>query len=239
MAITQIPTSVTIISSGLKGYLAVSLTNWATSGLSAIAAGSALEICNAFFITGSETAINASSWTAITTAGTAYLELTPAGTAGVQTVTARWSATDPTWSEAKQGWYHSSASVIRTIASTYKVSNTQQGTKTLYTNGRNRIFNKKYAIPAWNMDTTIGQGFIAQIENSKILSWNGWIRNDGNTYYYPVDYATSSGLSDIKSYLDTSLNQIAYTRRTGGYFDGADFDSVAFDRGITVVIYEA
>ena len=129
MPFSQIPTAVTILNSGLIGYCGVSLTNYSTSALSAIASGSAIEIAGAFFKADADITINATSWTAITTATTAYVTLTPSGTAGSQILTAEYSATAPTWSTSKQGWYASAASSVRYVAQVYKVSSTQQSYK--------------------------------------------------------------------------------------------------------------
>ena len=125
MAMAQIATSVSVISSGLKGYQAVSLTNFATSAQSVIASGSALEIANAFFLASSDTTPQASTWTAISTAATAYIKCLPSGTAGSQVITAQYSSTAPTWSDSKQGWYASAASVTRYIGGVTKTSATQ------------------------------------------------------------------------------------------------------------------
>lgn len=133
MAGSQIATSVTIINS-LLGYQGISLTNYDTSALSAIAAGSKIEIASAFFTFTTDETINASSWTAITTATSAYLYLTPSGTAGSQILSASWESTAPTWITSKQGWYSSAGSNIRVVAQSYKVSNTRQSTKTLLVN---------------------------------------------------------------------------------------------------------
>jgi hypothetical protein len=119
----QIPTSVTRLESML-GYQAVSLTNFDSSALSAIAAGSKVEIAGAFFTFNSNETINATSWTAITTGNTAYIALTPAGTAGSQTVTASYTATAPVWSTSKQGWYASAGSSTRIVAGLYKAEAT-------------------------------------------------------------------------------------------------------------------
>jgi hypothetical protein len=120
MAFSQISTSVTIINSGLKGYIGLSLTNFTSTAVSAIASGSAVEIAGAFFLADADITINASSWTAITTATTCYLALTPSGTAGSQTLAAAWTATAPVWSTSKQGWYATAASSVRVVASAYK-----------------------------------------------------------------------------------------------------------------------
>lgn len=130
MSATQISTSVTIISS-LKGYQAVSLNNWATSALSTIAAGSVLEVGGAFFLWGTAETPNASSWTAITTATSAYLQCVPSGSAGSQILTSSWISAAPTWRADSQGWYASAASSTRIIGLAYKVGPTSQEGKEL------------------------------------------------------------------------------------------------------------
>jgi hypothetical protein len=127
----QIPTSVTRLESML-GYQAVSLTNFDSSALSAIAAGSKVEIAGAFFTFTVDEAIEASTWTAITTGNTAYIALIPAGVAGSQTVTARFTATAPVWSTSKQGWYASAGSSTRVIGSVYKNEATVQLQKRIF-----------------------------------------------------------------------------------------------------------
>jgi len=122
MPFSQISTSVTIINTGLIGYCGISLTEFTTSANSLIAAGSGIEIAGAFFKADANITPNATSWTVIGTATTAYLELTPSGTAGTQIISAAWTATVPIWSTSKQGWYASAGSVVRTVASVYKAA---------------------------------------------------------------------------------------------------------------------
>lgn len=131
MAGAQISTSVTIIDS-LHGFMGLSLTEYSTSAAAAIAAGSVVEIAGAMFTFASDEAINASSWTAITTATTAYIALTPSGTAGSQVVTAAYTATAPTWRDDLQGWYASAASSTRVIGTVYKAGATSYYPKYLY-----------------------------------------------------------------------------------------------------------
>ncbi len=119
MSGVQIPTAVTILNS-LLGFQAVSLTDFSASTVSAIAAGSKVEVAGAFFSFDSDETINASSWTAIATASDVYIVLTPSGTAGSQIITAAYTTTAPTWSTSKQGWYASAASVSRYIGGMYK-----------------------------------------------------------------------------------------------------------------------
>ena len=137
MAFTQISTSVTIINSGLIGYCGISLTEFTTSAVSLIASGSGVEISGAFFKADTDITPNASSWTAVTTATTAYLQLTPSGTAGTQILSASWLTSGTVWSTSKQGWYASAASISRVVASAYKVGpTTSASTKQLLGNNQ-------------------------------------------------------------------------------------------------------
>jgi hypothetical protein len=130
MAGAQVPSSVTILNS-LKGFQGISLTEFATSALSEIAAGSVVEIAGAFFNFPADETINASTWTSMVSGNTAYIVLVPAGVAGSQTVTAEFTATAPVWRDDNQGWYASAASVSRVIGSVYKVSATAQTRKNI------------------------------------------------------------------------------------------------------------
>jgi hypothetical protein len=131
MAGSQVSTSVTTIDS-LHGYQALSLTEYNTSAACSIAAGSVVEIAGAFFTFSSDEAIEASTWTAIVTATTAYITLTASGTAGSQIVVARYTSTAPEWRDDFQGWYASVGSSIRVVGSVYKAESTSYYPKYLY-----------------------------------------------------------------------------------------------------------
>jgi hypothetical protein len=140
MAFSQIATSVTILNSGQIGYIGISLTNFTTSAASNIASGSGVEIAGAWFKADSDIIPNSSSWTAITTATTAYLALTPSGTAGSQVITASWISTLPSWDTAKQGWYTTTPSNIRVVASAYKGGTSSYWQKRLINYGQSDNF---------------------------------------------------------------------------------------------------
>jgi len=84
-----------------KGKHLVSLTNYDTTGLPAIAAGSNIEINGGFYKFASEEAISTTDPVTATTVadGTVYIMINPT------TVTAYFTATAPTWSDSKQGFY--------------------------------------------------------------------------------------------------------------------------------------
>jgi hypothetical protein len=131
MAFDQIVTSVTILNSGLIGYNGITLTNFTTSTISAIAEGSSIEVAGAFFKADGDITINSSSWTAIATAKAAYIGLTPSGSAGSQILSAAYYSDVPVWSESKQGWYLSAGSNIRFVAIGYKSGATSQEYKVI------------------------------------------------------------------------------------------------------------
>ena len=152
MAGSQISTSVTIINS-LLGFQAMSLTNFDTSAESVIAAGSKIEIASAFFTFSGDDTPQATTWTAITTANTAYITLTPSGTAGSQIVTSKYSDTAPEWSDSKQGWYLTAASVIRYIGGVTKTSATQYDDAFILPNFQERTYDKITITDTATIDT--------------------------------------------------------------------------------------
>lgn len=86
-----------------KGYHQLTLTNYDNTTVPAIAAGSATEVNGALYKFDSEEAISTTDpVTSATVAdGTVYVCIVP----GTTTCTAAFTATAPTWSDSKQGWY--------------------------------------------------------------------------------------------------------------------------------------
>jgi hypothetical protein len=169
MAFNQIATSVTIINSGLIGYQGISLTDFSATTVSYIAAGSGIEIAGAFFKAGTDIVPEASSWTAITTATTAYLALTPSGTAGSQILTAAWvSSGSIIWSDSKQGWYNS-GETARLVVTAYKGSATQYLQKRILKNeqGSSSIYNYEN-LPIGTILMFDGSGWT---DNVTLLGW--------------------------------------------------------------------
>lgn len=86
-----------------KGYNALSLTNMTNTTVPAIAAGSLIENNGALFRFDAEEAISTTDPVTSSTVadGTVYIMLIPSGSS----ITAAFTATAPTWSDSKQGWY--------------------------------------------------------------------------------------------------------------------------------------
>lgn len=200
MAGSQIPTSVTILNS-LKGFQAVSLTEYNTSAAASIAAGSVVEIAGAFFTFVSDEAINASSWTAIVTGTTAYITLTPSGTAGSQIVDVAYTSTAPTWRDDHQGWYASAASNVRVIGSVYKAEAANYGPKYLYNekqDGKQRFISVNNASVA----SSLSVGGVASVASS--LSVSGKCTLSGqvlNKYTYTAGATYAQMASAFNAYV--------------------------------------
>jgi hypothetical protein len=85
-----------------KGQHQVSLTNYDTTAESQVAAGSVIEIGGALYKFDSNESI-----TGTPSDGTVYIMAVPSG----DSVTCAYTNTAPTWSDSKQGWYGTGATV--------------------------------------------------------------------------------------------------------------------------------
>ena len=222
----QITTSVTIINSGLIGYQGISLTDFDATTVSAIAAGSGVEIASAFFKAENDITIDASSWTAITTATTAYLALTPSGTAGSQILSAEWTSTAPTWSTSKQGWYNA-GETARIVISVYK-------------DGTNSYSNKFILKPFQGSELDNIDDSVYSTATSSFSS-----TTDGAYYILPRGYYviklgyTSSGAyattHELQIYINSTWAAINVSSVAGGflYSDGLVFRLYVSSTGVT------
>ena|SRR3990167_2670554 len=202
MATTQIATSVSIISS-LLGFQAVSLSAMETTSAPSIMAGSKLEVAGAFFTWGTDETPNASSWTALSAQTHVYLACTPSGSAGNQILTASWDGTAPTWSTSKQGWYSSTGSNIRIIASTYKESATEYKNKALLIHHGGAFYEYRNSV-----QTTIGTSSGTWYSVASILLPQGvWDIN------YAITLFTTHGSSTVQTISqDSSLALTSATK---------------------------
>jgi hypothetical protein len=136
MAFNQVVSGIGKIDVCFSGNIGISLTDFTASTASNIASGSYVVIDNGYFLADSDITPNASSWTAIVTATTAYLSLIASGTAGSQILTASWTPTPPVWNTTKQYWSGTTPSNIRVVASAYKNSNTSYWQKKVINYGQ-------------------------------------------------------------------------------------------------------
>lgn len=115
------------------GHNAVELTNWSTSAASVIAAGSVVEVAAALFAYSGNDTNDATSFSAIATNATAYLQLVPSGTVGSQIVTSSWTSTAPVYRDDLHGWYASAASSTRYVGGCVKTGATSYELKFIIT----------------------------------------------------------------------------------------------------------
>ena len=241
MAGSQIPTAVTIINS-ILGFQAVSLTNMWGDSEPQIAAGSKVEIASAFFTFNSDTDVT--GWSAIATTNTAYIALTPAGAAGVQTLTASWVTKEPVWVDSKQGYYLTSGSNVRVIGSCSKNSDAiwrdksllevpQRITKTVPWRKKTgawsyKLINKAiYSIGEWDMQTYPFWQFLHGLNtnwhsasgHAIFLSFDATIRNDND----PPDFYQ---LNNWRGYIDADEDYI-YVHVVASALRTSDFSATS------------
>jgi len=238
MPFDQIATGISIISSGLKGYQAISLSDLTATTLSTIASGSAVEVCNSFFRASEAISVNASSWTAIGTSTTAFLALTPSGTAGSQVLSAAWQADEPVWDTSKCGYYASAASTARVVALAYKEGPSSYRNKTLLPNRQGESIKITIPIGDWNMDSTQTVYINHGLDYTKITSFGAVVIDDTALAYYKIEFHGTDNAGHIHGAVINGSIQTSVTRLPGGYFDSASFDSTGYNRGFIKLEYD-
>jgi hypothetical protein len=267
MSGTQVATSSSQLTYAIQGYNGINLTNWTTSAASVIAAGSGVEVAGAFFRYSSDDTNDATSFSAIATNATAYLQLEPSGTVGSQIVTSSWTATAPTWVEAKNGWYASAASATRYVAGCVKTGTTSYENKFIITprlgnitvssltvsdavtvsgaiavsggitENSRTIKRKTVDIGNWNMDASTSTVVSTGITGSSIKNANVYIISDNGLNFYPLYYDNGGGGTGGYFRWDTS-GDFTIAKIGGGFFDTTAFDSTSFNRGYVSIEYE-
>ncbi len=231
-------------------YQGLSLTNYDNTALPAIAAGSLAEVAGTLFKLTVEEAITGWGGVAV---GAAYIKLVPAGT-DPDTVTAEFTDTAPTWSDAKQGWYGTAAAANhKYIGGLHRVDAATYYNKYLITKQvgfvsglgfRKELIDgtflktKIIEIGDWNMDANTNKDVTHGLEKSKIRRTSYIIRDDNDTYMYAVVYVDGVGTSLLGiAYIDATV--IRLTRVLNSTFDSVDFDSTTYNRGWVTIYYEA
>ena len=234
------------------GYMRVSLTNFSGTAASNVATGSVME-CAGSIYSFTDTSITLETGTASASVAIYYVAVPSTDT----TVSIYMEGTAPTWVDAKQGFYQSAASLTRYIGGAYIGTAETYYTKFLYT-GENLIYclqtgetrpllKKTFNIGEWDMDTTTVVPLAHGISDpDKIRTMRAIVKGDpgGNfaTGKYNLDapYTAGSAAGSISIYnIDSS--QIAVARRSGAFFDNADFDGTAGtieNRGWVFIEYE-
>ncbi len=215
----------TMINDIMQGFMALSLTNWDTTDVPAIAAGAKVEIAGSLYGFASTESITGSP----NTSEMNYIMLTTSSSS----VTASYTTSPPTWVESKNGWYDSSTGVKRYVGGMGKTRNM----KWQYDQGRDNII--KHTIPTgvWDMDDTSftfinvahGIGDITKVKNVDVQ-----ITKDDNSAVYNLAVANDilSGSYQIDD------DNFLLKRITGAFFDNLNFNSTSVNRGYITVWHE-
>ncbi len=233
-----------------RGFMRVSLTEFATTAASLIGTGSVFELAGSIYSC-TETAISLAAGTASAAVAVYYVAIP---SAGGTTCTFTMDSVAPTWIDAKQGFYASAASTSRYLGGSYINAAGGYDNKFLYTpqilndliyNDETRpILKKRLDIGEWNMDATNDVNINHGLGNFKnIKSINGVIRDDSDVNYNPFYAGRTESTPDTQVWIrliDESTVKIY--RKTGGAFDSVPYNGTAStvaNRGFIFIEYEA
>lgn len=215
---------ITIVEKTYRGYIGINLSGLDTASAPTILDGSVVEVNGSIY-----QFTTAESFTGSIGSGTSFwMTIVPAGT----TVTAVFTASAPTWSDTKHGWYDGNDRYIgwarRNAAGEYIYKHflPEEKKATIY-------FNDTIDMGAWNMDTSVNIGTDHDLIQANIRTVTGIIRNDADNEYVVVGAADLNGNGVAALWFATiSTTQVLTYRDTGGRYDGADWGTAgAFNRG--------
>lgn len=234
-----------------RGFMRVSLTEFATTTASLIGTGSVFELAGSIYSCSGAEAISLAAGTA-SAAVAVYFVAIPS--AGGTTCTFTMDSTVPTWVDAKQGYYASAASTSRYLGGAQIATAVTYYTKFIYTpdmvfgyllpQAKTRpILKKILEIGEWNMDDTGNVDIPHGIIQNNIRRMSVIIYSDTNLIYDFVGYQSVQEPADFNISLFTlSSNVIRLVHDSAGAFDAASFDGTAStvaNRGWIYIEYEA
>lgn len=221
-------------------YRGLSLTNVDNDNEPAIAAGSLIEVAGALFKFTSEEAIT--GWSGISNDTDAYIKIVPAGTSP-DTVTAVFTDTAPTWSDAKQGWHGTGGSANHRYVAGVKrgTSSSDYWEKYLIKWQPGDLVTKIIRTEDWNMNgttfITVAHGLGSKWAN--IRSLEAIIRNDDDTQRWHFN-SFSLGADDVNTqHMYATSTTIRLQHPAVSAYRNVDFDSTSYNRGWVKIEYEA
>ena len=229
-----------------RGFMAVSLTNFATTAASLIGTGSIFELAGSIYQC-TETAISLAAGT-ISAAVAVYYVAIPS--AGGTTCTFTMDSVAPTWIDTKQGYYASAASTSRYLGGTHIGTAATYYTKFIYTpdmvfgyllpHAETRpILKKVIEIGDWNMTSNTSIAIVHDIIHSQIRYVYALIRNDSDNARTPMWQNDDSGGSGGTITARSATLDINLTHVTGGPYDSTDYNATSYNRGWITIEYEA
>jgi hypothetical protein len=189
-----------------KSQHTLTLTNYNNTTVPAIAAGSAIEVNGTLYKADTEEAISTTDpVTSATVAdGTVYVVIVP----GATTATAAFTATAPTWSDSKQGWY-----------------------------GTGDYANYRYAeYQLYKATSAYSKGSIDMIKKSYINVTNTNLQSITNTD--PVKVVFNSVIFDSKNEFDATTNYRFTAKNRGYYLVSGNVFLSASDSNTDLILYK-
>ena len=234
---------ITIVEKTNRGFNGISLSAIDTTSAPTVIDGSIVEVNGAIFqFTTAETI---TGWPSAATVGDDYyIVIVPAGTVA----TAVFTASAPTWSETKGGWYDSNDRYVGGLAwggsatylNKYLIENRQDLISSY------RIKQKVVEIGDWNMQGTAGNTVdVAHGIDSaqRIRGARGWIRDDTEATFVPIPNCLQAVNGTITQelffmHVGADTTNIRLGRLFGGQYDGVTYNSTSFNRGWLIIEYE-
>ena len=233
-----------------RGFMRVSLTEFATTAASLIGTGSVFELTGSIYSCSDAVAISLATGTASADVAVYYVAIP---SAGGTTCTFTMDDTAPTWVDAKQGFYASAASVSRYLGGAYIGTAATYYTKFIYApdmlsgyllpHGKTRpLLKKVLEIGEWNMQADNTADATHGVIHAQIRYAYALIRNDEDTKRSPIwqnlDTGGSGGTLSIRS----ATSDIQLSRTAGGVYDNVAYNATAgtvANRGWIIIEYEA
>jgi hypothetical protein len=242
MGAVQVATSVTALTTGQRGHVALSLDSISGSSVPTVLAGSCIEVAGALFEWTSDETPQATTWTAIATGSTVYMRCIPSGSAGSQILITNYMDTAPTWVDSKQGWYASVGSSARVIGKLYKYSATEYVAKQVFDRGHLvQNMNLSIQIGEWNMDaiSMVTVPLPTGINDKVVRGIDVVIRPDEGDFLYKMDIWNAMVVGAMRV---DSGSTVSLFRFAGGLFDDTAFNATAStvaNRGFITITYGA
>ncbi len=238
-----------------RGFMRVSLTEFATTAASLVGTGSVFELAGSIYNNTTEASIALATGTASANVAVYYVAIP---SAGGTTCTFTMDSVAPTWVDAKQGYYASAASTSRYLGGSSIGTAATYYNKFIYTpdmvfgyllpqTETRPILKKILEIGDWNMYIT-GGGSGASTKDvahgiadyKKIRTVFVIIRDDSDDLYLPLQRGVNPTDTTLSGFLHSwNSANVVLNVLIGGGFDITLYNSTSYNRGWVTIEYEA
>ena len=207
-----------------KGYLDITVNNWDTTGVPAIAEGGCMELGGSIFYFGDTEAITGTP----STANLNYIMVT----ASSSNATVSYTTTAPSWIANKGGWYDA------TEAKRYIGGcSARLGMKWKYDKGQDNRMEKTVELGDWNMNTVNSTTILHGLHMANLRNAEVWIRDDTAVQTEDLTIAVGGSSANMGGYMQLTATKIYIFRFIGGRYDSTGWQATSFNRGWATVQY--